>query len=250
MYTAYTYLITHNPTNQLYYGVRHSVNRKQMDPEQDLWIDYFTSSKAVHALIEEWGKETFDIEIDQIFDTAEEAIAYEGQYLKNNLTEQYLNGNINGAVLPKQEYFDKISAYHKDKPKSEEHRRKLSEAQKGKPKTSDVYYTKEYRENMSKLKSGEGNGMFNKKHTDETKQKIGEANRGNTAWNKGIPISEEQRAKQSAKMKGRKMDPEVVARRAASQRGKKRPTKECPHCNTRVAVNTYARWHGDRCNHA
>ena len=68
MYTAYTYLITHNPTNQLYYGVRHSVNRKQMDPEQDLWIDYFTSSKAVHALIEEWGKETFDIEIDQIFD--------------------------------------------------------------------------------------------------------------------------------------------------------------------------------------
>ena len=92
--------------------------------------------------------------------------------------------------------------------------------------------------------------MFNKKHTDETKQKMSESSKGIPAWNKGVPRTEEQKAAQSAKMKGRKMDPEVVARRAASQRGKKRPTKECPHCNTRVAVNTYARWHGDRCNHA
>lgn len=246
-YTAYTYLITHKPTNQLYYGVRHSVNRKNMDPEQDLWVDYFTSSKAVHALIEEWGKDTFDIKIDRLFDTAEEAIAYEEQYLKNNLTEQYLNGNINGAVLPKQEYFDKISEYHKGKPKSEEHKRKISESNKG---ISSTWNSRpEYRAKMSAIMKGEGNPMFNKKHTDETRRKISEANKGNTAWNKGIPISEEQRAKQSAKMKGRKMDPEVVARRAASQRGKKRPTRTCPHCGSTVAVNTYARWHGDQCQH-
>ena len=246
MYTAYTYLITHKPTNKLYYGVRHSVNRKQMDPKQDLWVDYFTSSKVVHNLIEEYGKETFDIKIDQMFDTAEEAIAYEEEYLKNNLTEQYLNGNINGAVLPRQEYFDKISEYHKGKPKSEEHKRKISESNKG---ISSTWNSRpEYRAKMSAIMKGEGNGMFNKKHTEESKRKMSESSKGKPAWNKGIPISEEQRAKQSAKMKGRKMDPEVVARRAAAQRGKKRPTRTCPHCDKTVAVNTYARWHGDRCH--
>ena len=246
MYTAYTYLITHKPTNKLYYGVRHSVNRKQMDPKQDLWVDYFTSSKVVHNLIEEYGKETFDIKIDQMFDTAEEAIAYEEEYLKNNLTEQYLNGNINGAVLPRQEYFDKISEYHKGKPKSEEHKRKLSEAQKGIPRP--YTQTPEYRAKMSAIMQGEGNPMFNKKHTLETKQKISEKNRGNSAWNKGKTMwTEEQRESISKRNKGSKRPQSAIDAAAEKNKGKKRPVQTCPHCGNVVAANTYARWHGDRC---
>jgi hypothetical protein len=245
MYTAYTYLITHKPTNKLYYGVRHSVNRKQMDPEQDLWVDYFTSSKAVHALIEEYGKDTFDIKIDRVFDTAEEAIAYEEQYLRNNLTEQYLNGNINGAVLPKQEYYDKISEYHKGKPKSEEHKRKISESNKG---ISSTWNSRpEYRAKMSAIMKGEGNGMFNKKHTEESKRKMSESSKGKPAWNKGIPISEEQREAISKRNKGSKRPQSAIDAAAEKNRGKKRPTRTCPHCNSTVAVNTYARWHGDQC---
>jgi hypothetical protein len=247
MYTAYTYLITHKPTNKLYYGVRHSVNRKQMDPEQDLWVDYFTSSKAVHALIEEYGKDTFDIKIDRVFDTAEEAIAYEEQYLRNNLTEQYLNGNINGAVLPKQEYYDKISEYHKGKPKSEEHKRKISESNKG---ISSTWNSRpEYRAKMSAIMKGEGNGMFNKKHTEESKRKMSESSKGKPAWNKGIPISEEQREAISKRNKGSKRPQSAIDAAAEKNRGKKRPTKLCPQCNTSSPVNTYARWHGDNCKH-
>ena len=83
--------------------------------------------------------------------------------------------------------------------------------------------------------------------TDEQKKIMGERRSGQPAWNKGVGHSEETRRKISEAMSGKKQDPEVVARRAASLRGKKRPTKECPHCGKTSAVNTYARWHGDNC---
>jgi hypothetical protein len=58
----------------------------------------------------------------------------------------------------------------------------------------------------------------------------------------------ETRRKISEAAKGRKYSAETIEKRAASQRGKKRPTKECPHCGKTSAVNTYARWHGDNCS--
>ena len=245
-YTAYTYLIKCNPTGQLYYGVRYAKNRETMVPEDDLWRHYFTSSNRVYFLLEKYGKDAFTVKVDRVFDNAKDAIEYEVEYLLENLTEQYLNGNINGAVLPKQEYYDKISAYHKGKPKSEEHKRKISESNKG---ISSTWNSRpEYRAKMSKLKSGEGNGMFNKKHTDETRQKIGEANRGNAAWNKGKTMwTEEQRDAISKRNKGSKRPQSAIDAAAEKNRGKKRPTLTCPHCDKTVAVNTYARWHGDRC---
>ena len=41
--------------------------------------------------------------------------------------------------------------------------------------------------NRPPLGIGEKNGMFNKKHTDEAKKKVSDANKGKTPWNKGIP---------------------------------------------------------------
>jgi len=42
------------------------------------------------------------------------------------------------------------------------------------------------KEKLSKKFSGEGNPFYNKKHTQKTKDKIGLANSGKIAWNKGI----------------------------------------------------------------
>ena len=112
----------------------------------------------------------------------------------------------------------------KQAPMSEEAREKIRQSRLGK-KWSD-----EYKRKMSEVKKGtqvgELNNMYGKTHSDETRRKMSEA------------------------MRGKKQDPEVVARRAASQRGQKRPTKVCPHCNKTAAVNTYARWHGDNCRQA
>ena len=46
---------------------------------------------------------------------------------------------------------------------------------------------------------------------------------------------------------GRKQSAETIAKKAEAIRGTKREKKLCPHCNKEVAVNGYARWHGDNC---
>jgi hypothetical protein len=236
----YTYLVKHKPTGLVYYGFR---SANAVDPEQDLWNKYYTSSPGVKQLIEQDGIEAFDVQIRKTFNTQEQAVAWETKVLRRMRvleSDRWINQNIAGYVIPTAESNAKISAYHKGKPKTEEHKRKIAERNKGQDRPWAIH-------NLPKDTSGENNGMFNKKHTLETKRKISEAKQGSTPWNVGVPISEEQKQAISVANRGRKMDPADVARRAAAQRGAKRPTKTCPHCGTVVAANTYARWHGDRC---
>jgi len=51
--------------------------------------------------------------------------------------------------------------------------------------------------------SGEKNGMFNKKHTKEAKQRVSDANKGKTPWNKGIPRDEKLKEAVSKANKGK-----------------------------------------------
>ena len=53
IYTPYTYLLKFKPTGQVYYGVRFASNCHP----NDFFIDYFTSSKIIKFLIENFGKE-------------------------------------------------------------------------------------------------------------------------------------------------------------------------------------------------
>jgi hypothetical protein len=75
-------------------------------------------------------------------------------------------------------------------------KKKLSEVQKGKPKKSKVYQSAEYKEKMSKIKSGEGNGRYGKPVSEETRRRISEAKKGKqVAHNKGKKLTPEQAAK-------------------------------------------------------
>jgi hypothetical protein len=191
----YTYLIKHTPTGKVYYGFR-SANR--VDPHEDLWKRYFTSSPKIQQLIEETGVDSFDVEIRKVFETKEQASAWETKVLRRCKVlkdNRWLNQNIAGYIVPTEESNRKISDFHKGKPKTKEHKEKISQAQKGKPKRSTMYQTIEYRELMSKLKSGAGNGRYGKEVLAETRQKIGAANKGRVPINKGKPMSEEQKAK-------------------------------------------------------
>jgi len=222
----YTYLIKHRPTGKVYYGFRAA---NKVDPEQDLWQHYFTSSPGVQQLIEETGQDSFDVEIRRIFETKEQAVAWETRVLRRCKVlhdDRWINQNVAGYIVPTEESRKKISDYHKDKPKSEEHRKNLSESQKGKPKVNSKNQTPEYRALMSTLKSGPNNPMFGKGCTEERARKISEANKGRKAANKGIPMSEEQKQKLREAMLGRKVDPEVLARRIKSQTGNKRTPEQ------------------------
>jgi hypothetical protein len=63
----------------------------------------------------------------------------------------------------------------------------------------------------------------------------------------GVEVSEETRKRIGDKLRGRKQTEEEKLVRSLANMGKKREKKLCPHCDQHVAVNGYARWHGDNC---
>lgn len=196
---AYTYLLRFKPTNKFYYGVRFKNIKLKRNPEDDLMIHYTTSSENINNLIKEYGVDAFEWAVRKTFDTAEQAIAWETRVLRRSkvLERQdiWLNANIAGYKIATVEGRKKIKETHAGKAKTEEHKQKISKAQKGKPKKSKAYQSQEYRENMSKLKSGKNNGRYGLEVTQQTRKLISEANKGKAPANKGKPMSEEQKAK-------------------------------------------------------
>ena len=220
----YTYLIRHRPTNRVYYGMRAA---NKVNPEQDLWQHYFTSSPKVQQLIEETGQYSFDIEIRRVFETKEQAVAWETRVLRRCRVledDRWINQNVAGYIVPTEESRKKISDFHKGKAKSEEHKEKIRQGNIGKKKPPR---TDEYRALMSQLKSGKNNPRYGANVSEETRRRISKAKKGKqVAHNKGVPMSEEQKQKLRKAMLGRKVDPEVLARRIKSQTGKKRTPEQ------------------------
>jgi hypothetical protein len=60
---AYVYRLICKPTGQFYYGLRYANIKKYRMPEDDLWIYYFASSDPVDALVEIYGKDSFDYKV-------------------------------------------------------------------------------------------------------------------------------------------------------------------------------------------
>jgi hypothetical protein len=130
---------------------------------------------------------------------------------------------------------------NKGKPMSEDQKNKLSIAHKGKiiaPET--VAKILESRKHYQ--------------HSEETKQKISEANQGKT-----VVISEETKQKISDSLKGR---PNANKGKPAHNRGIPHTTETivkfkeahqnrekilCPHCSKLIAKCSFSRWHGDNC---
>ena len=187
----YTYLIKHKSTGKVYYGVR-TANTKE--PADDLWVDYFTSSLKIKKLIKEYGKDSFEAEVRQIFESKEQAIKWEPKVLRRckvlERQHTWLNGNVAGYILATPESCEKISNSLRGKPKSDEHKRKISAYQKGKMVSA------------------------------ETSKKISEANKGKPAPNKGKPASNETRKKISDAKKGKSLSEETRKKISDAKKGK------------------------------
>lgn len=98
----YTYLKGWSKINKYYYGVRYSTKAK---PE-DLWVSYFTSSKAVKKYREKYGEPDI-IEVRKIFSNAQKAQLWEHRVLKKMLSsnrEIWLNSTDNIAIHYKGNY--------------------------------------------------------------------------------------------------------------------------------------------------
>ena len=81
LYQPYTYYISWTHLDVHYYGVRWSEEIRGLKPEEDLWINYFTSSKKVEEFREKHG-EPDRIKICQRFDNAKDARLWEEKFLR------------------------------------------------------------------------------------------------------------------------------------------------------------------------
>jgi hypothetical protein len=169
----------HVPTGKKYYGVQYN---PFADPKH-LWTVYFTSSKKVHSLIEEYGKDSFEIEIRKTFQSPEEAFNWEQKVLTRTKAierDDWLN-----QALAKGPYLSWGA-------KSEKTRRKMSDAQRGKKRGP---ISEETRIKMSLAAKRRGYNRKGYHPTEETKQKMSFSQKGKT--NIGRKHTEEHKRKDS-----------------------------------------------------
>lgn len=119
----------------------------------------------------------------------------------------------------REEYSQCISKRNTGRKQPIEEKEKQIAAMTGRTRAA---FSDEWKNNLSKNHKSK-NPNYNTAHSKETRQKISE------------------------KAKGRTQSAEVIEKRVSKIRGIKREKKLCPHCNTLIAVNVYARWHGDNC---
>lgn len=229
-YIPFTYLIKFtNPETKtvlFYYGVRYARN---CHPSQ-LFVSYFTNSKAIKNLIKQFGIDNFCYEVRKEFPNDPiKAHAWEQKVLTRidaAHRRDFINMSVGGKVL---------CMIGDDNPSSRpEVKQKISKSVK-----------KYYETNP--------NPFFGKKHSDETKLKISKKNKGRklsketrdkmSAAKKGHAVSIEVRKKMSERMKNNnpsKGKPEVAKHLNIVR-------KECPHCGIITFIGNLARWHLDKC---
>lgn len=141
IYLPYTYVIHHPLTNKSYYGVRYA---RKCSPN-DLWVTYFTSSKHVKALIDQYGKESFVCEVRKIFNSREDAISWEQKVLRRLKVaenDKWLNVTYNGLYNHKgthsEETRKKISEKVRGRTISEEQRAKVRATLLGRSRSSET----------------------------------------------------------------------------------------------------------------
>ena len=105
----------------------------------------------------------------------------------------------------------------KKKPRSPEHCRKLSEVQKGK------IVSEETRKKLSEALKGKPSGRKGKKHSAETRKKMSEAHKGKPSNRKGKKASPETRRRISEAGKGRIVSAETRKKHAKRWVGDKNP---------------------------
>lgn len=105
IYIPYTYLLYHVPTQKFYYGARYANRKYNIAHPKDFWNTYFTSSKPVKSLIEQYGKDSFIFQIRKCFTNADQCQKWETTVLKRmkvKFKDKWLNKTDN--IAPRMEH--------------------------------------------------------------------------------------------------------------------------------------------------
>lgn len=176
----FTYHLYHPQTQKHYYGARW----KPGCSPTDLWNIYFTSSKKVHQLIEQYGKDSFVVEIRKTFATKEQCISWEQRVLKRLKVKK--NDNWLNIAIGKPTMLGKT---HSEETKAKMRKPKIVKWSKDRKIAKKT-------EMQEKIQSGEYvmPSFTGQKHSQETIEKM----KTRVPWNKGV------KGKQKAWNKGLK----------------------------------------------
>lgn len=142
MTDAYVYKITNKVTGEFYHGYRYRNQTLNTDPENDLWIKYFTSSIRIKKDIEKYGKNSFLYEITYRDIDSIKCWQQEQIIIRQNwgnpllLNGKYHDPNSNVEIFRRVNLLTdatklKMSIAGKGNPKSEEHKKKIAIANTG-----------------------------------------------------------------------------------------------------------------------
>lgn len=152
----FTYHIVCRLTGEHYYGSRYA---KGCDPS-DLWNTYFTSSRKVKKLLEQYGTQSFDVEVRRVFETREEAIRWEFRVLEK------LNAAARPDWLNQHNGKGRVKSGFEGRVHSEATKQKQSEAAKGRKRPDLAERNKLNKPNLGR------------KFTEEHRQHISESSKG------------------------------------------------------------------------
>jgi group I intron endonuclease len=196
-----------------------------------------------HNALKKYGQDGFKWEvIDQANDEHELIdkeiywIAYYESFIDKNKGYNSTSGGEVSKSLSNDVRL-KISKANKGKIITEEQREKLRQAFTGR------YVSNETREKQSLSAMGSKNGMYGKKHSEETKRKIGEASLGHkltqeaknkiSEANRGKIVSDETREKLSSSKTGKSLPPftdEHIEKLREANQGSKNPCAKSLIC--------------------
>lgn len=191
----YVYKIELTSTGQYYYGSRYNHVKRNRLPDQDIWIEYFTSSKLVKSLIKVHGKESFKAHVIYTSQNMDDVYWTEQDLIKDNihdvrcLNQSYVNKKDRDKVLltvgmswwrcGEEMIYSKLCPgdgwIKEGRPHDEEAKKLISVGLKGKPKSV------EHRRKLSATNTG----RKTKPCADSTKALIKEKNTGLQWWNDG-----------------------------------------------------------------
>jgi hypothetical protein len=132
MIDAYVYLVTNKLTGQFYYGYRYRNQTLGINPENDLWITYFTSSNRIKNDIKKYSKEVFVANI--IYRNSDSVKCWQQEQIiirQNWGNSLLLNGKYHDPDNPEIEIYRRVNLL------SESTRQKMSIASKGRPKATE-----------------------------------------------------------------------------------------------------------------
>ena len=229
----YTYWIQNIATGIKYVGLRYAnVSRHKRTPLEDFGIHYFTNGKLKKEF--KANPKSFKTKLLFTYDSIDEAIAHELELTKKIFRDnRYANIRSYPQVFATPEVRRKIGEASKGNTHSlgfkhsEETRRKMSAGRIGrkfseeaKRKMSETAQNMsgEHKRKISEALKGRESKLKGFKHSEETKRKMREGAKGR----KSSPLSEETKRKISEANKGRKMSAESIRKSHEAQRGQKR----------------------------